>query len=171
MQKYLAGAVEHMLVARVTNITESIKYLKKKGLWIYGLDMEGAIIASRVAMALQKPFSYLIPAKEIRNNADKDVEVLTEKYEKYIIITDVIVTFETVEKVYKSIKNSSNNYRNLLQIYTIFYRRPVSDKIPRNKFLLNKTTCVNSEFTAELFKKSKCPYKNEQCFGLNRKIK
>ncbi len=31
-----------MKIARVTNITESIKYLKEKGLWIYGLDMEGA---------------------------------------------------------------------------------------------------------------------------------
>jgi len=29
-------------VARVTNITETIKKLKEKGLWIYGLDMEGA---------------------------------------------------------------------------------------------------------------------------------
>lgn len=39
MQKYLAGAVEHMLVARVTNITDEIEKLKKEGLWICGTDI------------------------------------------------------------------------------------------------------------------------------------
>lgn len=42
VEKVAAGACSYMNVARVTNITESIKYLKEKGLWIYGLDMEGA---------------------------------------------------------------------------------------------------------------------------------
>lgn len=42
VEKTAAGACNYMRIARVTNITESIRYLKKKGLWIYGLDMEGA---------------------------------------------------------------------------------------------------------------------------------
>lgn len=42
VEKTSAGACNYMRIARVTNITESIKYLKKNGLWIYGLDMEGA---------------------------------------------------------------------------------------------------------------------------------
>ena len=42
VEKVSAGAINYVKVARVTNITESIKYLKEKGLWIYGLDMEGA---------------------------------------------------------------------------------------------------------------------------------
>ncbi len=42
VEKAAAGACNYMRIARVTNITESIKYLKKNGLWIYGLDMEGA---------------------------------------------------------------------------------------------------------------------------------
>ena len=42
VQKVAAGACNYVKIARVTNITESIKYLKKNGLWIYGLDMEGA---------------------------------------------------------------------------------------------------------------------------------
>lgn len=42
VEKVAAGACSYVKVARVTNITESIKYLKEKGLWIYGLDMEGA---------------------------------------------------------------------------------------------------------------------------------
>lgn len=39
--KSSAGAVEHMLVSKVTNITDTIIKLKDKGLWIYGADMDG----------------------------------------------------------------------------------------------------------------------------------
>ena len=40
--KSSAGAVEHMLVAKVTNISNTIEELKTKGLWVYGADMDGA---------------------------------------------------------------------------------------------------------------------------------
>lgn len=39
--KSSAGALEHIPVARATNITAAIKELKDKGLWIYGTDMDG----------------------------------------------------------------------------------------------------------------------------------
>ncbi len=39
--KTSAGAVFHMPVAKVTNIAKTIDILKDKGLWIYGLDMDG----------------------------------------------------------------------------------------------------------------------------------
>lgn len=39
--KASAGAVEYVPVARVTNLTDTIKELKKRGVWIYGLDMDG----------------------------------------------------------------------------------------------------------------------------------
>ena len=39
VNKVSAGAVEHMKVARVTNITDSIEKLKKEGLWICGTDI------------------------------------------------------------------------------------------------------------------------------------
>ena len=39
--KIASGAVEHMLIARVNNITDTIKYLKENDVWIYGTDMEG----------------------------------------------------------------------------------------------------------------------------------
>lgn len=40
--KASAGAVEYLPVARVTNLTDTIKELKKRGVWVYGLDMDGA---------------------------------------------------------------------------------------------------------------------------------
>ena len=39
VNKTSAGAVEHMKIARVTNISESIEELKKAGLWICGTDI------------------------------------------------------------------------------------------------------------------------------------
>ena len=41
VDKASAGALEHMLVAKVGNIGAAIDELKEKGLWIYGADMDG----------------------------------------------------------------------------------------------------------------------------------
>ena len=41
VEKSSAGALEHMLVAKVNNISSAIDELKDKGLWIYGADMLG----------------------------------------------------------------------------------------------------------------------------------
>lgn len=40
--KTSTGAVFHMPVAKVTNLSRTIDTLKDKGFWIYGLDMDGA---------------------------------------------------------------------------------------------------------------------------------
>ena len=39
--KSSAGAVEHVLIADVVNISDTITRLKREGLWIYGADMDG----------------------------------------------------------------------------------------------------------------------------------
>jgi 23S rRNA (guanosine2251-2'-O)-methyltransferase len=39
--KSSAGAVEHMRIAKVTNINTVIDELKEKGIWVYGADMDG----------------------------------------------------------------------------------------------------------------------------------
>lgn len=40
VSKVSAGAVEHIKIARVNNLTETIKELKEQGIWIYGTDIE-----------------------------------------------------------------------------------------------------------------------------------
>ncbi len=37
---FSAGAAEHLLIAQVTNLTQTIQRLKTKDIWIVGLDME-----------------------------------------------------------------------------------------------------------------------------------
>ena len=39
VSKVSAGAVEYMKIARVNNLTDTIKYLKEQGLWVCGTDM------------------------------------------------------------------------------------------------------------------------------------
>lgn len=39
--KASTGAIEHVPVARVTNLTQTINELKERGIWFYGTDMEG----------------------------------------------------------------------------------------------------------------------------------
>jgi 23S rRNA (guanosine2251-2'-O)-methyltransferase len=39
--KAAAGALEHLSVARVTNINRTLENLKERGFWIYGLDERG----------------------------------------------------------------------------------------------------------------------------------
>ena len=41
--KASAGAVEYMKVARVTNLNQTIKELKEKGVWIFGTAAEGSV--------------------------------------------------------------------------------------------------------------------------------
>lgn len=38
--KVASGAVEHMKIARVNNLNDEIKYLKDKGVWVYGTAIE-----------------------------------------------------------------------------------------------------------------------------------
>ena len=40
VNKVSAGAVQHMKIARVNNINETIKFLKDNGIWIIGTDMD-----------------------------------------------------------------------------------------------------------------------------------
>jgi len=45
--KSAAGALEHVPVARVANLTNTIDELKKQGIWVYGAAGEGSSLASR----------------------------------------------------------------------------------------------------------------------------
>ena len=41
VSKASAGAIEHMRVAKVTNLSSTLDELKEKGFWVYGADMGG----------------------------------------------------------------------------------------------------------------------------------
>ena len=49
--KAAAGALEHLPVVRVGNISQTLEGLKKKGFWIYGLDERGDQVYSETDFA------------------------------------------------------------------------------------------------------------------------
>ena len=55
--KASAGAVETVKVARVTNLTQTLRRLKKEGLWIYAADMSGEDYRD---VRLEKPMALVI---------------------------------------------------------------------------------------------------------------
>ncbi len=73
-----AGAVEHMLIARETNLVNCIKSLKEKGLWIIGAHMEGTDYYS---CQMPSPTAVVIGGegkgirKLVRQNCDMLVKV------------------------------------------------------------------------------------------------
>lgn len=43
-----AGAIEHVLIAQETNLVNTIKYLKERGFWVTGADMDGSDLYHQV---------------------------------------------------------------------------------------------------------------------------
>jgi 23S rRNA (guanosine2251-2'-O)-methyltransferase len=62
VSKASAGALEHMPIARVSNLVNAVMQLKKNGLWIVGL--EGAADQSLFACDLKMPLGLLIGGEE-----------------------------------------------------------------------------------------------------------
>jgi 23S rRNA (guanosine2251-2'-O)-methyltransferase len=58
VDKSSAGAVEHLLVAQVTNLTRTADALKKRGIWIVGLAGEAAQDYDRVD--LNRPLALIV---------------------------------------------------------------------------------------------------------------
>src|SRR5437016_907947 len=49
--KAAAGALEHVAIARIGNVSQALEDLKKRGFWIYGLDERGEQLYSQVDYA------------------------------------------------------------------------------------------------------------------------
>ncbi len=73
--KSSAGAIDHLKIAQVTNLTQTIAELKDHGLWIYGADARGEEIYHT---NLTGPVGLVIGAegKGLRESTKKHVDVL-----------------------------------------------------------------------------------------------
>jgi 23S rRNA (guanosine2251-2'-O)-methyltransferase len=58
VDKSSAGAVEHLLVAQVTNLTRTVEMLKKQGIWVVGLAGEATQDYDRVD--LDRPLALVV---------------------------------------------------------------------------------------------------------------
>lgn len=68
--KSASGALEYMKVARVTNIANTIDFLKEQGVWVFGADMDGEDYSS---------IDFDIPCAIVIGNEGKGIGALTAK--------------------------------------------------------------------------------------------
>ena len=68
--KSASGALEYMRVARVTNIPNTIDFLKENGVWVFGADMDGDDYAN---------IDFDMPCALVIGNEGKGIGTLTAK--------------------------------------------------------------------------------------------
>lgn len=146
----------------VEAIVKDINSKKNKDLIVIGVDLVGALLASRVAFSLQCPLTYIVSEKDEKNNATQEIEIDINQGRDIVLITDAIVTYDTIRRAVDkySLENKIDS------IYTIFYR---PSEVNGGEFI-GKTFSINNLFKIELFPKTKCIYNKDKCKALNRKI-
>lgn len=70
--KAAAGALEHLPVARITNVSQTLEKLKQKGFWIYGLDERGT--------ALYDEIEYNVPTAIVLGGEGKGLHQIVQKH-------------------------------------------------------------------------------------------
>lgn len=68
--KSASGALEYMRVARVTNIPNTVDFLKSRGVWVFGADMDGEDYTET---------DFDIPCALVIGNEGKGIGTLTSK--------------------------------------------------------------------------------------------
>ena len=77
--KAAAGALEHLAVARVTNVNRTLEELKERGFWIYGLDERGDEDYDRVEYG--SPTAFVLGGEgkglheQVRKHCDRLVRI------------------------------------------------------------------------------------------------
>ncbi len=74
--KAAAGALEHLPIARVTNINRALEDLKERGFWIYGLDERGTESYDRVDYGSPTAFVLGGEGKGLHEQVRKHCDVL-----------------------------------------------------------------------------------------------
>ena len=147
----------------VSAIVKHINSQEMDKITILGFDMVGALLASRVAFALQLPMSYIVSAKNTDCNSVQDIDFKVEVNEKVIIITESTVTFKTLDDTIK--KYGLEN--KVEAIYTVFYRESDIESEQKEKYV-RKTYSINNAFPIEIVKKEQCIYQKNKCFAKNK---
>jgi len=153
-------------------IQEFVSHIQKKmsevdDYIIVGLDAKGMLIASRIAFILNRPFSYVVPAKAKKNSGSIDNDLVL-KEEKVILVTDAISTFDTVNSVITEYSISDK----VKAIYALFFRNSVDENyIQYHSDLVKMTYILNDTFDIEIYKNNNCRYKDtKKCKACNKKV-
>ena len=124
VNKVSAGAVEHMKIARVTNITDAINELKEQGLWICGTDINTDKYYYN--QDLTGPLGIVIGnegqgiSQKVKNNCDFLVKIPMKGKVTSLnaSVSTGIIIYEVVRQ--KNLKNILNNKKkkDIIIMYT-----------------------------------------------------
>lgn len=142
--------------------------------FIIGVGFCGLILAPIIAYNTQSPFTYIVQ-KHLENKFvlhEKDFCV--NENSKIIIVTDIIVTYKTIDDAITLIKKKSScKDENIENILAILYRnssdislKSLNIKYANNiKKFQDKTFVLNNELDIEICRKQK-----EKCIFLKNNI-
>lgn len=136
---------------------------------IVGLDLLGAKVAAQVGVNLHKPFTYVIPAHQYAeaDSHEVDIPAIPEEH-KVVLVTDSIITGLTATDVIQ--KNRWEG--RVLAVYTVFYRRPKTERGNERTHIPCTIRALNTDFPAEIVSASRCPYGDiSLCQAGNQKLK
>lgn len=131
---------------------------------LLGIDMVGALVASRVAFALQKPFSYVSSKNDMEYDSLKEKEFESNYCGEIVLITESMVSCDTVNDIITrySIRDKIGS------IYTLLYRSSVEYDLQCKSTAM--VYSLNNKFAIELFPKKNCVYGEENCNACNRRL-
>ena len=147
-------------------------HVNKENVAIIGVDFSGMLIGSKAGLTLGIPFIYAKNEdKSIPNSPRKLTVELGDNISHVIIMTDVIVTYHTIDALLEKYQLKDK----LLAIFGILYREPIvsgeyeKDLIKGDFTELEKKTYVfNKDYGIELHCSKDCPIKNDyRCIADN----
>lgn len=135
---------------------------------IVGMEDNGLILASQIASRLGYPLTYIIP-KNINweKSSLKERYVDFAPYDKIIIITDAVATFQTLGITCEEYGIMDK----VCKIYTMLYRPPIDKRYfhKDTEKLMRKMTACCDKFPIEVRLRKEChAYKNGKCKALNK---
>ena len=167
----------HQITIYEKMIHEFNEMIKDRDVLIVGIDFLGMMIATKLAIVSQKPFTYAIPKKNEKyfSDHDKKIKICNKNI---IIVTDVIVTGETVNNVIDELKYIYGVDQDRIEkILTVFRRQATSNSSKKPKIenhlseFEDKIISLNNEIYIELCFKKKCIFKeNNICICESRRI-
>lgn len=134
---------------------------------IIGIGFHGLLLSSIIAFNTQNPFTYIVQKKLEDKFVLQEKEFNIKENSKIILVTDILVTYKTIDEAIELIKNKSAcKDDDILNIFSVFQRNIVgcgSDTIKLTyvndiKKIKDKTLAINSDFDIEV-----CPKSKEEC--------
>jgi len=128
--------------------------------FIVGIDHYGLLIASVLGVKTNSPFSYVISERLATSHIDKEKEIIIPPGHDIVIVTDAIITFNTVLSARKYLIDNYNiSDESIIGIYSIFQRGTfLTCEGPHCDATIKKVFVLNNAFPVEICNKTECVF-------------